>query len=129
MCLNRLSRPLGIYRIRRLTFVFALFPYFPLSKEVIELVGRVEESFPNATFRVRVMLPNGKEHELLCHLAGRMRLHRVRILPGDRVKVEMTPYDLEKGRIVFRLPSQQEEERLRRLNEGTGPISPTSHPR
>ncbi|MEK7137005.1 MAG: translation initiation factor IF-1 [Patescibacteria group bacterium] len=94
-----------------------------MSKEVIELVGRVEESFPNATFRVRVMLPNGKEHELLCHLAGRMRLHRVRILPGDRVKIEMTPYDLEKGRIVFRLPSQQEEERMRRMNEGTAPTA------
>jgi translation initiation factor IF-1 len=47
-----------------------------------------------------------KDHELLCHLAGRMRVHRVRILPGDRVKIEMTPYDLQKGRIVYRFPSQ-----------------------
>ncbi len=73
-----------------------------MSKEVIELVGRVEECFPNATFRVRILSEPAKDHELLCHLAGRMRLHRVRILPGDQVKVEMTPYDLKKGRIVYR---------------------------
>lgn len=73
-----------------------------MSKAVIELIGVVEESFPNATFRVRILSSEAKDHELLCHLAGRMRKHRVRILPGDRVKVEMTPYDLGKGRIVFR---------------------------
>ncbi len=76
-----------------------------MSKDVIELVGVVEESFPNATFRVRVTSEQAKDHELLCHLAGRMRVHRVRILPGDRVKIEMTPYDLQKGRIVYRFPS------------------------
>lgn len=48
------------------------------------------------------MSEEAKGHELLCHLAGRMRVHKVRILPGDRVKVEMTPYDLKKGRIVYR---------------------------
>ena len=64
------------------------------------LVGKVEETFPNATFRVRILTPQARDHELLCHLAGRMRVHRVRILPGDHVKVEMTPYDLQKGRIV-----------------------------
>ncbi|MBI3331577.1 translation initiation factor IF-1 [Candidatus Peregrinibacteria bacterium] len=73
-----------------------------MSKDVIELIGIVEESFPNATFRVRITSEEAKDHELLCHLAGRMRVHRVRILPGDRVKVEMTPYDLKKGRIVYR---------------------------
>ena len=76
-----------------------------MSKDVIELVGVVVESFPNATFRVRVTSEEAKDHELLCHLAGRMRVHRVRILPGDRVKLEMTPYDLNKGRIVYRFPS------------------------
>ena len=76
-----------------------------MSKDVIELVGVVEESFPNATFRVRVTSDQAKDHELLCHLAGRMRMHRVRILPGDRVKIEMTPYDLQKGRIVYRFPT------------------------
>lgn len=77
-----------------------------MAKDVIELVGIVEETFPNATFQVRVTMPNGKDHQLLCHLAGRMRVHRVHILPGDRVKVEMTPYDLEKGRIVFRFRNE-----------------------
>ncbi|MBI3618763.1 translation initiation factor IF-1 [Candidatus Peregrinibacteria bacterium] len=76
-----------------------------MSKDVIELIGVVEESFPNATFRVRVTSDQAKGHELLCHLAGRMRVHRVRILPGDRVKLEMTPYDLNKGRIVYRFPA------------------------
>jgi len=71
-------------------------------KDVIELVGVVEETFPNATFRVKITSPEAENHELLCHLAGRMRVHRVRILPGDKVKVEMTPYDLQKGRITFR---------------------------
>ena len=83
------------------------FPDFPLSKAVIELIGVVEESFTNATFRVRVTSDQAKDHKLHCHLAGRMRLHRVRILPGDRVKLEMTPYDLEKGRIVYRFRSDQ----------------------
>ena len=78
---------------------------FTVSKDVIELMGVVEESFPNATFRVRVISEQAKDHELLCHLAGRMRMHRVRILPGDRVKLEMTPYDLQKGRIVYRFPA------------------------
>ena len=73
-----------------------------MSKDVIELIGIVEECFPNATFRVRVTGEQAEGHQLLCHLAGRMRVHRVRILPGDRVKIEMTPYDLNKGRIVYR---------------------------
>lgn len=73
-----------------------------MSKDVIELVGVVEESYPNTTFRVRITSQEAPNHELLCHLAGRMRVHKVRILPGDRVKVEMTPYDLSKGRIVYR---------------------------
>ena len=78
-----------------------------MSKDVIELIGVVEESFPNATFRVRVTSGQARDHVLLCHLAGRMRVHRVRILPGDTVKLEMTPYDLQKGRIIYRfLPGQ-----------------------
>ena len=76
-------------------------------KDVIELTGVVEESYPNATFRVRIISEEAEGHTLLCTLAGRMRVHRVRILPGDNVKVEMTPYDLEKGRIVYRLRHEQ----------------------
>ncbi|MDD5751551.1 MAG: translation initiation factor IF-1 [Candidatus Peribacteraceae bacterium] len=75
-------------------------------QDVIELVGVVEETFPNAMFRIRITSEQAKDHELLCHLAGRMRVHRVRILPGDRVRVEMTPYDLKKGRIVYRFPAE-----------------------
>ena len=73
-----------------------------MSKDVIELIGVVEECYPNTTFRVRITSYEAKDHSLLCHLAGRMRVHKVRILPGDRVKVEMSVYDLEKGRIVYR---------------------------
>jgi len=78
-----------------------------VSKDVIELIGIVEESFPNATFRVKILSSQAKDHELHCTLAGRMRKFRVRILPGDRVKVEITPYDLEKGRITYRFRSDQ----------------------
>ena len=74
---------------------------------MIELIGIVEESFPNATFRVKILSSQAKDHELHCTLAGRMRKFRVRILPGDRVKVEITPYDLEKGRITYRFRSDQ----------------------
>lgn len=64
----------------------------------IEFEGTVSETLPNTTFRVR--LENG--HEIIAHISGRMRKNYIRILTGDRVKVEMTPYDLTKGRITFR---------------------------
>lgn len=76
-----------------------------MSKDVVVLIGVVEECYPNTTFRVRITSPEALNHELLCHLAGRMRVNKVRILPGDRVRVEMTPYDLAKGRIVYRFRS------------------------
>ena len=65
----------------------------------IELEGVVKESLPNTLFRVE--LENGQI--VLCHLSGKMRMHFIKILPGDRVRVEMTPYDKTKGRIVFRI--------------------------
>jgi len=99
-----------------------------LSKAVIELIGVVEESFPNATFRVRILSEQAKDHEILCHLAGRMRKHRVRILPGDRVKTEMTPYDLSKGRIVFRFRSDQKIAELEESAPSTGEESTDSNP-
>lgn len=71
----------------------------PMAKEdVIEMQGEVTENLPNATFRVR--LENG--HVVLGHISGKMRMHYIRILPGDKVTVQLTPYDLTKGRIVFR---------------------------
>jgi len=67
-------------------------------KEVIELKGIILETLPNAMFKVE--LENG--HEILAHISGRMRMHYIKILPGDTVTIEMTPYDLTKGRITFR---------------------------
>ena len=67
-------------------------------EENIEMIGTVVESLPNTTFRVE--LENG--HMINAHISGRMRKHYIRILTGDKVKVEMTPYDLSKGRIISR---------------------------
>lgn len=67
-------------------------------KDVIEVEGTVIESLPNAMFRVE--LPNG--HRVLAHIAGKLRVNYIRILPGDRVLVELSPYDLNKGRITYR---------------------------
>ncbi len=64
----------------------------------IEVEGEVVECLPNTLFRVK--LPNGRI--VLCHLSGKMRIHFIRIMPGDRVKLEMTPYDATKGRITYR---------------------------
>ena len=67
-------------------------------EDVIQMQGEIEESLPNATFRVK--LENG--FVVLGHISGKMRMHYIRILPGDRVTVEVSPYDLSKARIVFR---------------------------
>jgi translation initiation factor IF-1 len=69
------------------------------NKQIIELQGKVIESLPNAVFRVE--LDSGQV--VLGHLAGKMRMNMIRVLPGDRVIIEMTPYDLQKGRITRRL--------------------------
>jgi translation initiation factor IF-1 len=70
-----------------------------LAKEdVIEVEGTVVEALPNTQFRVE--LENG--HNVLAHISGRMRMNYIRILPGDRVKVELSPYDLNRGRITYR---------------------------
>ena len=70
-----------------------------MAKDVIELEGTIIESMPNAMFKVKLE----NEHEILAHISGKIRKNFISILPGDRVKVEMTPYDLSKGRITFRL--------------------------
>ena len=67
-------------------------------KDVIEVEGKIVELLPNTMFRVQ--LPKG--HKILAHISGKMRLHFIRILPGDKVMVEVSPYDLTKGRITFR---------------------------
>ena len=67
-------------------------------EDVIEMQGEVVENLPNTTFRIR--LENG--HEVLGYMSGKMRMHDIRIIPGDKVTVQLTPYDLTRGRIVFR---------------------------
>ena len=67
-------------------------------QDVIEIEGTVTEALPNAQFKVE--LPNG--HEILAHISGKLRMNFIRILPGDKVTVEMSPYDLSKGRITWR---------------------------
>ena len=70
-----------------------------MSKEdAIEVEGKVVEPLPNAMFRVE--MDNG--HKVLAHVSGKMRMHRIRILPGDKIKVELSAYDLNRGRIVYR---------------------------
>jgi len=75
------------------------------NKDIIELEGKVVEALPNAVFRVQIDLPAGKTgsgQELLAHISGKMRLHRIKVIPGDSVRVELSPYDQARGRIVYR---------------------------
>jgi translation initiation factor IF-1 len=67
-------------------------------KDLIQLEGTILESLPSATFRVEL----DNKHQVIAHISGRMRLHWIRILPGDRVTVEFSPYDLSRGRIIYR---------------------------
>ena len=67
-------------------------------EDTIQMQGEILETLPNATFRVK--LENG--HIVLGHISGKMRMHYIRILPGDKVSVEMSPYDLSRGRIIYR---------------------------
>lgn len=67
-------------------------------EELIEVEGEIVEALPNAMFRVKL----DKGHIVLAHVAGKMRMHFIRILPGDKVKMELSPYDLNRGRITYR---------------------------
>ena len=67
-------------------------------EEKIQVDGEILESLPNAMFRVKLE----NDHEIIAHISGKMRMHYIRILPGDRVQVELTPYDLQRGRITYR---------------------------
>ncbi len=68
------------------------------NKDVIEIEGTVIETLPNAMFKVEL----DNDHEILAHISGKIRMNYIRILPGDRVTVEMSPYDLTRGRITYR---------------------------
>lgn len=96
-------RVLGYYILRRFErlFLFLTQKSLPMAdkKELVKLEGMVEETLPSTTFKVK--LNNG--HVILAHISGRMRVNYIRLLPGDKVLVEMSPYDLSKGRIVQRL--------------------------
>ena len=67
-------------------------------EDTIQMQGEILETLPNATFKVRLE----SDHEVIGHISGKMRMHYIRILPGDKVTVEMTPYDLSRARIIFR---------------------------
>ena len=82
-----------------------------MPKDAIEFEGIIKESLPNAMFRVE--LDNG--HLVLAHISGKIRKNFIKILPGDRVKVELTPYDLNRGRITFRV--QEKRGVVREINE------------
>ena len=69
-----------------------------MAKDVIELEGTILEAMPNAMFRVKLE----NDHEVLAHISGKLRMNFIRILPGDKVTLEMSPYDLSKGRIIWR---------------------------
>jgi translation initiation factor IF-1 len=71
------------------------------TKQVFEFEGEVKECLPNTKFTVEIDV-DGKKHEVTGYLSGRMRMHYIRILEGDRVKIEMTPYDKTQGRITYR---------------------------
>ena len=71
-----------------------------MSKELIELTGSVTEVLPNNTYRVKV---DNMEHIMLCYLGGRLKQHKIKIILGDKVKIETSSYDLTKGRVTYRL--------------------------
>jgi translation initiation factor IF-1 len=71
-----------------------------MSKELIELTGAVTEVLPNNTYRVKV---DNMEHMMLCYLGGRLKQHKIKIILGDKVKIETSSYDLTKGRVTYRL--------------------------
>ncbi len=76
-----------------------------MAEENIEVIGKILENLPNTQFRVEIdkAAPEGLAGSvILCHLAGKLRMHYIRILPGDKVRLEISPYDLSKGRIVYR---------------------------
>jgi translation initiation factor IF-1 len=88
--------------------------------DVIEFEGVVLESLPNTLFRVKLMTEGGKEGPtVLCHISGKMRQNNIRILEGDKVMVEMTPYDLTKGRITYR----KKEPQMGAPSQGQPPFS------
>lgn len=85
-------------------------------EDAIEVTGTVVETLPNAMFRVE--LENG--HRVLAHISGKMRMHFIKILPGDKVTVELSPYDLNRGRIIYREKEGEAPSAGQRIKKGRG---------
>lgn len=98
-----------------------------MGKEVIEVIGVVTETLPNATFRVKLTDEKYPDRELLAHISGRMRINHIRILPGDKVTVELTPYDLSKGRITFRHKESHGGSHVQETPGGEPPMQETTN--
>ncbi|MBN1494396.1 translation initiation factor IF-1 [Candidatus Peregrinibacteria bacterium] len=99
-----------------------------MAKEVIEVLGEITETLPNATFRVKLLDARYKDHTVLAHLSGRMRVNYIKVLPGDTVTIELTPYDLTKGRITFRHKSAAEARKALEKKEEATEINEESQP-
>ena len=96
-----------------------------MAKEVIEVLGVVVEALPNAMFRVKLLDERYPENTVLAHISGRMRINYIRILPGDKVTIELTPYDLTKGRITFR---HKDHHTMTIPGQSPAPITPPAAP-
>jgi len=83
-----------------------------MGKEVIEVIGEVLEALPNTTFRVKLIDKNYPDLTVLAHLSGKMRVNYIKVVPGDVVTLELTPYDLTKGRIIFRFKSPEDAKKV-----------------
>ena len=83
-----------------------------MGKEVIEVIGEVLEALPSATFKVKLIDKNYPDLTVLAHLSGKMRVNYIKVVSGDVVTLELTPYDLTKGRIIFRFKSPEEAQKV-----------------
>ncbi len=83
-----------------------------MAKEVIEVLGEVVETLPNTTFKVKLIDKSYPDHTVLAHLSGKMRVNYIKVVPGDVVTLELTPYDLTKGRLTFRHKSPEDAKRM-----------------
>lgn len=91
-------RPRRVSFLRAVPFLRSHFRSLLSKEEKIEMEGEILEALPNTMFKVKL----DNDHEVLGHISGKMRRHYIRILPGDRVKIELSPYDLSRGRITYR---------------------------
>lgn len=83
-----------------------------MAKEVIEVLGEVVETLRNATFKVKLIEKSYPDHIVLAHLSGKMRVNYIKVVPGDVVTIELTPYDLSKGRLTFRHKSAEDARKM-----------------